>query len=208
MIDKFFAIDLDRTLINTDLVMELVEKTCKNIGVKYDSIEIKKLASEQRGLSYEPISYIESLGGDIASEFKKEFLKISFDNDLLYPDAHRFISRINKKSIDFLILTFGPKPWQSLKLEASKLINNPYIITDNQDKAEVVSEWYDGHLFVSPFKDISAKKHVVLVDDKPKAFMTNHPDCIGFLIDRKNEFATKKLNDQVSLINSLDEIAV
>lgn len=208
MQNKFFAIDLDRTLLNTNFVMSIVEKSCDQVGIKYDHAKIKKLALEQNGLSFEPLSYIKSCGDDKYENFERAFIENSDKEDLLYPDAHRLLKRLNDNSIDFLILTFGPIKWQTLKLSVSKLIDNPYVITDTQDKAAVISEWYFSNSFNSPFDHIAPKKNIVLIDDKPKAFLSHHPNCIGFLLDREEAFEDIELPSGVTRIKSLDEVSV
>lgn len=204
-----YVLDMDRTLLDTSLVVELVERTCDQIGVGYNHEQVKELAVEKRGLTFEPLSFIKSHGTEISEKFLKAFYEVCSHENLVYEDAKIFLNRLDKNNVPYLILTFGPDEWQEMKLEISGLSKLPYIITNIQDKGSLIAGWKNKGLYEPQISQFSMYKTVIMVDDKSLTFASLPDDCRGYLIKRDSKVQLESnLPQNIKQINSLAEISI
>jgi hypothetical protein len=123
---------------------------------------------------------------------------------LLYADALDFIERVDTNKVALAILTFGDHRFQGAKVIASGL-NLPAICTENDSKANVIREWWNGETYIVGGKEYD---ELVLVDDRMHNFdgFESLPRASGYLIARQGREKAPDLPTNVSVIGNFDEI--
>jgi phosphoserine phosphatase len=190
-----YILDMDRTLIDTNLAMDIVKDVCMEVGIDYGEIEREQKRIESEGNSYEPMSFIESLGVLKADNFSKLFLEKATRAELLFDDAKELLEKLNEQKKDFFILTYGPKNWQALKLKAAGLSEYKFVITSEKNKGKTIGEW----------QKTQKLGPATLIDDKLKVIAELPEGCKGILIDRDGRYVDQN-TDRIVKIHSLDDI--
>lgn len=210
--DFLYVIDLDRTLIDTDKVIEILFESLVSAGVDGAAF-ISKL--EKARINEENIdtkAELDKLGTNIWNKFSEYFLSEVKKRKIVYDDSFRFLDKLAKSKSKHMILTYGlSKAWQRLKLDATQLSDINYLITDTRDKSGLIQSWKDdkGIFQVPKFSSLSAKK-IILIDDREKAFLNTDKLLTGYLIDRAGKFDKKSedLPKYTKLIKSFDELVL
>lgn len=206
--DKLYVIDLDRTIIGFDEVMELAEKTCEQAGIDFAAIKEAQLKAAEDGIPYSPLRTIDEMGEDKLAQFKQRFVELAESEKLIFDDARRYMEKLEQKGLQYLIMTFATEAdWQKLKLEAAGLIDVPHVITFNQRKGEDIAGWRtsDGK-FKPPVTGVVEAKEIIFIDDRLRVFEGLPEGCEGYHIDRFGYEKNGVLPEKVSRISSFDEI--
>jgi hypothetical protein len=206
-----YVIDLDRTLVDTDKIVEMLAISLNHQG--YDgSALIDKI--EKARLSEKDINAreaIDSLGKDAWESVWEDFCNEAKKKTLVFDDAQLFLKSLKAAKVPHIILTFGiSKAWQDLKLMATGLDGVPAIVTSSREKSKIINSWKgDDGVYVPPgFAELSASS-VVLVDDRPNAFSNiTGNDLKGYLLDRLGELGSFKPPAKVRIISSLSEVEI
>jgi len=205
-----YVIDLDRTLVDVEKVMEVTEEVCDELGVDF-----KKIYKDQRdlakiGAAYSPFSYISDQSNVDIEQFKKRFIELSAKDKLLFSDSREFIDNLKGARRDFMILTHGvDNDWQILKIQASNLAEVPYVIVKNRHKSRFISRWIDqDNLFNPQIDSLGVYKKCVFVDDRKEAFIEIPSNCSGYLLDRGGIEDDSNLPENVKTIKILSEVEI
>ncbi len=206
-----YVIDLDRTLVDTDKIVEMLAISLNQQG--YDgSALIDKI--EKARLSESDINAkeaIDSLGKGVWESVWEYFRNEAKKKTLVFDDAQLFLDSLKSAKAPHIILTFGiSKDWQDLKLMSTGLDRVPTIVTGSREKGKTINSWKgNAGVYVPPgFAELSASS-VVLVDDRPNAFsdITGN-DLKGYLLDRVGELGPFKPPANVRIISSLSEVEI
>lgn len=191
--DRFYAIDFDRCLGDTDASFELLEESLEHLGI-ISGIDLKRARSwtEQRGESFSAFSYLrhrETSAGieSIVDYFQEAGLRKS--GSLLEPGAHELLMHLSARGQHYGIMSFGDPQTQASKIIAAGLGHIPRLIVDHPYKAKDIAQWQDPQtgFFVIP-KELSASgesflvREVVLIDDKATAFDGLPQGALGYWI--------------------------
>lgn len=207
-----YVLDLDRTLIDTDKIVELLEEVLNQQGFDSSTI-VEKI--ERARLSENDIDAkeaIDSLGIGAWKAVEKYFLQESMKDKLVFDDARSFLGRIRSADLPHIILTFGvSRAWQSLKLKSAGLEDVPSIVSNSREKSRTINGWRSENGVYTPpgFAKLSAS-NIVLVDDRPGAFLDISDNNLkGYLINRSGKLgADFVVPEKVSVISSLSEIEI
>jgi hypothetical protein len=203
-----YVIDLDRTLVDVDRVMRLSGKVCGRLGIEFSGIKETQLKAAEKGLPYSPLESIEEISNEKLVGFKREFIRLADPGDLIYPDGQRFLNELEKRSEQYMILTYAiDEGWQQLKLEATGLDSVPHIITFQAKKSLDIASWQgsDG-LFVPPVEGIDKAGQIIFIDDRLSVFDDLPKNCSGFFLDRRYPQIKVSLPDRVARIDSFDQL--
>lgn len=185
--NRLYIIDLDRTILSVGEVMKLAENVCGELGIDFEAIKNASEQAEGTGWSYSPLKAIEEIADDEQFErFKSRFIETADLKKLIYPDARRFIDKLDELNKPYMILTFAlDERWQKLKLAATKLDKVPFFITENAIKSKDISGWVDdsGNL-TPPVAGISPAASAWLIDDRGRVFDGLPGVCEGFYLKR------------------------
>ena len=184
--ETFFVVDLDRTLLNTGLVFDILQSTLDDHG--YDDgnkLHNTRKQLEANGETFVVFGYIESL---LSSQELKvvidAFRAKAEEYELFNEGAQEFLAFLRKHQLPFGILTYGSKRWQQEKLKIAGLNDVPTIIIPQKGKGEVVSTWYykDTETFVVP-ADFGAGTYtqLIMIDDKAGELSGLPPHATGLL---------------------------
>lgn len=176
VVEHCWLLDLDRTLLSVDSMMEAVEHLCIIMNLDYAMIAEEQRLIESSGRSFTVTDTIRSLCPERIDEFCKKLKQVD-DIDCIYPDAREFVDKLKARSIPFSIITYSSDPlWQKAKLEFSGFGSDPYIICNIQEKSVLLENYLQDEIYeLTTSSGLIRAKTVTLVDDKLAAF-TQMPD--------------------------------
>lgn len=197
-----YAVDLDRTLMRTDTAFGLISQTAAAHGVPGDVLEAEKREVEASRGSFDVLGHISGqVAPDTLEQIKEEFVARSGQTDLLYDGATELFETLERQGAPYLIVTYGGRDWQALKLKAAGLDTRSHLITDQKDKGHLIAGWKhnDSGLYVPPTDDGEqlAAKSVMLIDDKPVSFEGLPEDCSGILVRHNGELLRASQNGEI-----------
>jgi len=222
-VPELLVLDFDRMLSDTDVCTDRLQTIVADYGI--DAAELNEAAAAAKnandGGSYEPLSYIakrlnEIHGTDSAMEQVRQRFVTDEGTDVLYPDAHRFLRRINEAGIPHVVMTYGiSAEWQRLKLQAAGYPIG-FTITDTPDKGAALQRLQNpetGKFDLHDFTHNDTLYHadrLTFLDDKAIAFsnLPQNPDFRGFWIQRGTLTDNQKgtVPPNVAVIQSLDQL--
>lgn len=181
-----YVLDLDRTLLDVDGAMLTAEEACRNLDIDFTKIKEDQQKSFARAVPYSPVSSIENMGNDLLERFKDEFLKLADPAKLVFPDARRFLDKLDKTDSQYMILTYARDArWQELKMQGAQLDEVPHIILFHPKKSHDIADWIDTDgLFSVPLDTIRPAQDIVFVDDRLRVFDGMPENCKGFYLKR------------------------
>lgn len=181
-VDTFYILDFDRCLFDSsrfqDEFIRCVVDT--HHALTREQIQDTQRATEATGGSFDTVGYVREFFGPAEwQEMKKLFLKemsVPEKREALYfGDAKAFVAELRRRDLPFVIMTYGGKEWQQMKLAALGFDVEPHIITDTKYKGPIIASYYDSvkDIFTIPtplaFEEVRAN-NVCLVDDKAVSF--------------------------------------
>lgn len=176
-IDTFYIVDFDRTLVDSDKLLEVfIAVTNQYINLPIERIKKIDADIKAKGDSFDTASYVRDALRDqdeieIWDRLQKQFIHESHALNMLLPGASDLLEYLESNDDKFGILTYGNPLWQHLKLTASGFNHVPRIVTYDKYKGVVISRWLTDNIFHLPeeFGGFDAER-VVLIDDKAASF--------------------------------------
>lgn len=211
VVPQIVAIDLDRTLLDSDAVMKRFSIIASQYGIDVEQIKKSQAKVEQDGGSFNPLVFIKNAHIP-EEEFCQKF--IASDNPpILYDDAQPFLDRLDARNVPYHILTYGvSSTWQELKLKAIGFHNNATILDKSEKGGEIIKWMRDDDKFAMIIGDKRyTADSVCLVDDKPNAFNSFPAGCTGFLLRRRDNLLPSQQGvfpKVVEIVNSLNELQI
>lgn len=186
--ETFVALDLDRTLFQTDIFAELVFKaagaTLSNAVVQ----EIRHNERTHRGQMYDVLGVLEGAG--CSPEYiKKSILEEHADTRMLYEGVEEVLQWLDGHVGGWGIVTYGSRIGQGIKLRlAEKELGRtlPALTTNSLRKPQLVATWLVTDIFVPPLElnpERRAYNSVVIIDDKTDNMPQTELGQRGVLID-------------------------
>jgi hypothetical protein len=179
-------------MLNTDMVFDQIAVICEaeNI-VKAAVLHEARALTEASGGSFDTMGHLaqEGVSSDEITAITETLGKNEAGIDYLYPDTLPFLDALEEMEEPYATVTWGSLMTQMPKLQATSLVDRPYLITDIKKKGELAQTWKTPEglyrAVVSAGQILTARAGV-LVDDKPKSFEGLPEDWTGFLVQRKS----------------------
>ena len=177
-IDTFYIVDFDRTLADSDKLLQVfIEITNQYIILPLSQVEKIDADVKAKGDSFDTASYVRNHLADqgdldLWDRLEKQFIHESRSLNMLLPGANELLDFLNQNNLAHGVLTYGNPMWQHLKLTAAGFNHVHRIVTTNKHKGLLISSWQkDDDLFHMPseFGGATARR-VVLIDDKAASF--------------------------------------
>lgn len=175
--DKFYIVDFDRTLVDSDKLLEVfVEITEQHIGIPKEQIEAADRDIKNRGDSFDTAGYVrDRLIEDGRREewevLEKQFIHESRALNYLLAGAAELLEWLDSNEKSYGILTYGNPLWQRLKLTAAGFNHVPHIVMQQKEKGKLVSSWLTGDEFKIPHELGGGQAEaIVMIDDKAVSF--------------------------------------
>jgi hypothetical protein len=204
-----YILDLDRTLLDVDRAMLTAEEACREIGIDFARIKEDQQASFARAVPYSPLATIEGMGDDTLERFKQKFLEIADPGQLVFPDAQRYLQKLDSAKKEFMILTYARDArWQELKMQGAGLDAIPHIIIFHPRKSHDIAAWQNtSGMFNIPLDTITPVKHIVFVDDRIRVFEGLPKNCKGYYLKRSDwQDDLTDIREDITQIASFDEL--
>lgn len=204
------VLDYDKTLSNTQRHVDRFYATASECGVSDQQIQAMKVVQAEKEANKESVSlldFIRDYDPEMMDQFKETYRSIQ-GYDTQYPDAERFMSRVEQVGIPSVVVTFGDPEWQHLKMDADGYQGLRHVI-DHQYKARMLNDLHqdDGIYRMKIDGQVIVTKNVCLIDDKADAFH-EFDEGVGLWIQRSELSANQrgKVGPNVAIIHSLDEV--
>lgn len=213
-VEALWVNDLDRNLIDTNRAFDHFVAVCVDEGVaKQAELDEAKRAVELSGGSFDLTKYLldDGVTADSLKGLYDVFSRTPQPEALLYPDAQRFLDRLQNSGALHLIMTYGEAAWQEAKLRACGLETVPHIVTNSKRKGAAIAGWRTGAVYeVKTDEGIElAHPHVVLTDDKAVSFEGLPADAVGYLVQRGTTVLASQAGavpPHVRRVSSMDQI--
>lgn len=216
MTERFFALDFDRTLCDTDKVVQSLESF---LEAEYPGLAARIHAERQRveesGGSYDVVSTLEqdeTVSVDAVLEHFVESER-AHGRDFLLPGAQELLEAISLNRDGKGIVTYGGEKWQRTKLQLTGLGEESALIIDRKGKGERIASWRDRDGIYHLPKELGGRAvdEVIIVDDKPIELkgLPHDQTARGYLIhnaDRSLPSQWGEIDDDVTKVGSLLEV--
>lgn len=204
LVETFAVIDLDRTLLNTGALVELLYAQFHEHGFTAEQITGELAFIEQQtGTSFSLFEYIETTHSkDLLESILEKVLLLAEDgvldgDTLLCAGADRLLELLEYKDVPHAILTYGNELDQAFKLSLiRKLLGKtanelPAAITDEPKKAAWISATWDdvdqaGGIAVPEAIAGETRlraRNIVVIDDKQGNLDSDNPAVMGILVN-------------------------
>ncbi len=204
-VEAFALIDLDRTLLNTPLLVDMLLLQLHDHGFTAEQVRehiqhIHSRAGKSLSLS-EYFSAEFDNGGALFAVLKQEIIELAetegLVDDLLYSGSKELLDALDEKTIPFAILTYGNVADQDFKLNLLRLLTKREVsrlhatVTDQPSKAKWVAEnWDQGSGLAIPNDIYSTEsliaEYVVVIDDKIANLTSANTNVLGILMDNSS----------------------
>lgn len=177
IIDRFFVLDFDRCLGDTEKLQNLFEEVAvRNSLISSTILQKDRQQTEQTGGSFDTVTYLQEKTHvtDLAwANVAETFIREARQNDMLEPGARELLDFLYQNNLAYGILTYGGELWQKAKLAAARLDKTPTLITDIKQKGSIIAGWQESGGFRIPPQlrgEATIAKRITFIDDKPVSF--------------------------------------
>lgn len=178
LFDTFYIIDFDRTLVDSDTLLEIFISVASQYGdISYEQIKKIDIDKKSKGISFDAAEYVHealSKSGSFAqwSQLEQHYRWECRARSVLMPGAAQLLDSLQVSTRQYGILTYGDPMWQKLKLSASGLGRVPRIVTTQKTKGGLIAGWQnDDNLFELPDEfGGGLATRIILIDDKAMSF--------------------------------------
>lgn len=210
IVDEVAVLDLDRTLLNSSMVTQLVLAGLAAHGVSAGRIDKTiRYVEAQTGNSFYLFDYIENkfssdmLEAVVADIMQNDVMLEEIKEDLLCPGADKLIYALEEQGTPSMILTYGEENYQGFKAALfRKLIGKtsddlPVVVTNVANKSEwVENAWFTegdefGNIPTDIFDQPIRTRVVAIVDDKKSNLISYDDRVMGILVDNRVNAPTR-----------------
>jgi len=211
--ETFYALDLDRTLIDTERAIRVLSAAADSFDTSLgEAIRQQNQLYLERGESLPIFEFIiNTAGRDVADQVREQFIEQAQVQGLLLLGAQAMIAFTQSQSSSATgIVTYGSKEGQEMKITAAGLNNVPHLVTHHQDKGTMFSSWQESDGYHIPDElGGGIARELVFVDDKSVSFK-NFPahDARGYLVTAAAVHEVIELPPHVTVIRTLQDVIV
>ncbi len=201
IVDEVVVLDLDRTLLDSSVVTQLVLRSMAKRGVSTDRInDAIAYVEAQAGNSFHLFDYIErefsfsTLDTIVDELMQDEALLQEMKDELLCPGADLLVYALEEQGTPAMVLTYGEQNYQSFKIDLfRKLIGKtnkdlPGMVTHVANKSKWVEEnWFTradmlGEVPITISNAPLLTRIVSIVDDKVINLQSSDERVAGVLV--------------------------
>jgi hypothetical protein len=177
--DKFYVLDFDRCIGDTNGIQAVLERVIQEeMGISPEMFHAARTRIESEGKTFATIRHVHELlkeaGSNVTWEhIRDKLIEAAKKEELLLPHARDLLRILGEKGLHHGIITYGvEETWQLTKLEITGLLNVPHLVTQIEQKGEILTGWKreDGKFDVPPALGSLVARHLVFLDDKAKSF--------------------------------------
>lgn len=187
---EFWLLDLDRTLFNLDVLVQLLYDILDDSGVMPShELRQKQAQVEDSGGSFSPVTVIMEYGGETLWQVVQQRLIERTDHSQLrLPGATELLHLLDTRQHNYAVMTYGVPVWQRLKLQLSGFDSVPYMVIDTPRKGKLIDSWRDADDYFTLPEALGntdgaiRAASLVLVDDKRLAFDGLPAQVCGFWV--------------------------
>lgn len=228
-VDTFAVLDLDRTLMHTGVLTDLLCMQLLNHGVSIDQVR-KDIDFVRRsdGMSFSTLDYIQAQYGparyaSVMHEIEARVKEGEYADELLCDGTRELLSALEERDVPFAVLTYGERINQEFKLTLLRHMVNRSAkqlhatVTSESNKASWIAsdEWRQAGTegfavpaFIYPQAELHAR-HVVVIDDKRTNLESDSDAVLGILVDNaKGSGALTTAEVAHMLADGMDLVAI
>lgn len=213
IVETFTVLDLDRTLLASDTLVELMYNELVRAGIPADKATSDlSFIYDQTGTSFSLFEHMAQEFGEEAVNIVKEAMLTQAKQGLLTHDdvlcegAKELVDYLINSDIPHAVLTFGEQNFQDFKIMLTRAILNkteeelPALVTSIHRKAEWIADAWDtdGERFVVPMELTGGvpveAEGIVVIDDKSSNLTSNNSRIKGILVDNSNNRPSESLS--------------
>lgn len=183
---EMWVCDLDRVFLDSEAYFEATVQASERLGlVPATTIRNMRPVLEQSKGSFDTNQFIMDQGIDQSgiNALNAEIIRTTRPEDVVYPHARPLLRQIAGK---FIILTKGGISTQTTKLVTAELIDDPYLITDEERKGWVIDSWElpdrSGYRVTATHGQVLEADMAILLEDKESGHEGLPNKCIGFYV--------------------------
>jgi phosphoglycolate phosphatase-like HAD superfamily hydrolase len=183
-IETFYIVDFDRTLADSDKLLEVFMTVSEqHLAIPRSEIEKVDRDVKARGDTLDIVHYVRdqlvAKGQDVEwNEVEKQFIHESRGLNMLLPGAAELLEFLESNHHSFGILTYGNPMWQRMKMTAAGFKYVPHIITESKEKGRFIRHWQQPDQTFAIPEELGGgtAETIVLIDDKADSFI-GFPDA-------------------------------
>jgi FMN phosphatase YigB (HAD superfamily) len=196
----FVVIDLDRTLLDTDKLNELLcQVVDASNDARLDDGDPYAYILRQAGKSFSVSNYLnERFGPDANAMAWLRLQEAAHEHPtLLHAGASQLLATLDQQAVPYGLVTYGEANNQQAKLRLVHAVLGkqadelPYLITDEPNKAQWIAHHWKRtgdsafHIHETLSREGLRTDRVVIIDDKAMNTATDDPGICGILIDNR-----------------------
>jgi hypothetical protein len=202
-VETFAVLDLDRTLLESGVLVDLMCMQLLNHGVSIEQVQKDiDFVRRNNGQSFSMLDFLEAQYGQekymsIMQEIEEQVKNGELTSELLCEGTQELLAALDAHDVPYAVLTYGERLNQEFKVTLLRHMVNRgtkqihATVTSESKKATWIAgiEWKaDGKegfavpAFVYPQADLHAK-HIVVIDDKLANLESDDDAVRGILVD-------------------------
>lgn len=228
-VEAFAVLDLDRTLMQSGVLTDLLCMQLLNHGVSAEQVR-KDIDFVHRndGLSFSMLDFILAQYGtakytSVMHEIEQIVKEGGLKDELLCEGTLKLLAALEEQDVPYAVLTYGERINQEFKLTLLRHMVNRSArqlhatVTSEPKKASWIAsgEWRaDGKegfavpAFIYPQADLHAK-YIVVIDDKQSNLESNNDAVLGILVDNAHDSGALTTAEVAQLLaDGMDLLAV
>lgn len=218
IIDEFYIVDFDRTLADSDKLLEVfIEIANDYFNIPREQLIKVDADIKARGDSNDMATYVRDHLAEVGeserwSDLEKRFIHDSRALNYLLPGATELQSWLASNKKRYGILTYGNPLWQRMKLTAAGFNHVPRIVTEHKHKGRLIHGWQqsDGTFLLPHELGGGRAKKVILIDDKAVSFeeFPDSPSQGYWVLDPSHELPSQQGTVPANVIRHTDLYSV
>lgn len=185
-VDKYWVLDLDRCLGAETLYTDAYEAAGHVDSWLEQELRHVQARVQAEGGSFDIVNYLGTVDGSIEADFLDAYQELTRSRGVeryRAVGATALLQHLHSEGENgrWMTMTYGGEAWQTAKLEAAGLLDQPHRIIKIKEKAKVINGWYDSETeWFDVLDENIATETVCLVDDKAVAFRGLHRSATGY----------------------------
>lgn len=209
----FAVIDFDRCLGNEKLY-DLFDEVAVDI-IDITALKVARKQVEREGGSFDTFGWLRetlNLSDALMKQLSTAYIARADElgnQTFLSLGARELLIYLADNNIPHVIMTYGGREYQDLKIRAAGLHAVPRHIVNSKDKSSYIADWWDEdskRFIISSVTGNIVVSTVVLIDDKPAAFTHLVPQARGYLIREGKALLGSQIGQVPANVTECDDL--